>query len=277
MEDSTPSTLSDRAWNILTVLGLLVFLALMFFIFCFRTVEAGQVGIVTRFGDVNREVQPGIALKFPWPIERLHKLNVRVSKEEVKTEAGTKDSQIINTTLAVNYHIERGAAQSVYRKLGENYKDTVLMPRVQTIFKNNTPVFAGNELLANRSVIEESTLKAVKKEFDKQGITVEAISIVNFGFSPAISSAIESKQIAQQEAEKAAYVAQKAVQEAQADIERARGQAESQRLLNSTASDKTIELKQLEVQQKALDKWNGVLPNYVGTSGSIFNIPLQGR
>lgn len=257
---------------ILSLLSVLFFLT-----FCFRTIDAGQVGVVTRFGAVNREVEAGIAVKLPWPVERMHKFNVKTAKEEVPAQAGTKDSQVINSKIAVNYHIERGQAGKVYSQLGDKYLETVLMPRVQTIFKNQTPAFAGNELLTNRAKIENSTLLAVQKEFDKQGIKVEQFSIVDFGFSPAISQAIESKQVAQQEAEKAVYAKQKAEQDAQAEIERARGQAESQRLLNETASDKTIELKQLEVQSKALDKWDGKLPQVVGSPNSIFNIPLQGR
>lgn len=252
-----------------------VFGVILLFGLCFRTIDAGQAGVVTRFGSVNREVEPGIALKLPWPVERMHKFNVKTAKEEVTTQAGTKDSQVINSKIAVNYHIERGEADKIYSQLGDKYLETVLMPRVQTIFKNQTPVYAGNELLANRSKIENATLLAVQKEFEKKGIKVEQFSIVDFGFSPAISGAIESKQVAQQEAEKAVYTTQKAEQDAKAEIERARGQAESQRLLNETASEKTIELKQLEVQQAAIAKWNGVMPTTTAGANTLFNIPLQ--
>lgn len=265
------SGLTRKGWTTAS-LALFVFLL---FTFCFRTIGAGQVGVVTRFGAVNREVSAGIALKLPWPLESLHKFNVKTAKEQVAAQAGTKDSQVINSTIAVNYHIERGQASKVYSQLGDKYLETVLMPRVQTIFKNQTPVYAGNELLTNRAKIENATLLAVQKEFDGQGIKVEQFSIVDFGFSPAISAAIESKQVAQQEAEKAVYAKQKAEQDAQAEIERAKGQAESQRLLNSTASDKTIELKQLEVQQQAIAKWSGNLPQYVGTQNTIMGIPLK--
>lgn len=257
------------------VCGGLVVLVVLLFALCFRTVSAGQVGVVTRFGAVSREANAGISLKLPWPIEQLHKFNVKTAKEQVTAQAGTKDSQIINSAIAVNYHIERGQAAKVYSQLGDKYLDTVLMPRVQTIFKNQTPVYSGNELLANRSKIETATLLAIQKEFDKQGIKVEQFSIIDFGFSAAISRAIESKQVAQQEAEKAVYVAQKAEQQANADIQRAKGQAESQRLLNETASDKTIELKQLEVQQTAIERWNGVLPTTTAGNGNIFNLPIN--
>ncbi len=240
--------------------------------FCFRSIDASQVGLVTRFGAIEREVGEGPMFKWPW--ENLHKFNVKTAKEEVKTQAGTKDAQIINSQIAVNYHIERGNAGKVYSQLGDKYLETVLMPRVQTLFKNQTPAYVWNELLPNRSKIEANTLLAIQSEFDKQGIKVEQFSVIDFGFSPEITAAIEQKQVAQQEAEKAVYVAQKAQQEAQADIERARGQAEAQRLLTSTASNQSIELKRLEVQQAAIAKWNGQLPTTsLGSDSNIlFNL-----
>lgn len=257
------------------ILLLSITLVILFLAFCFRTVDAGQAGVVTRFGAVNREVSSGVTLKLPFPIERLHKFNVKTAKEEVKTQAATKDTQVINSQIAVNYHIERGQASKVYAQLGDKYLETVVMPRVQTIFKNQTPAYTGPELPANRSRIEAATLIAIQKEFDPQGIKIEQFSIVDFGFSQAISAAIESKQVAQQEAEKAVYNKQKAEQDAQAEIERAKGQAESQRLLNATASDKTVELKRLEVQQAAIAKWNGVMPTTNAGEGNIFSIPLR--
>lgn len=266
-----------RPTRLAYITGAVVLVILYFFMFIFRTVEAGEVGVMTRFGNVNREVQPGVALKLPWPIERLHKFNVKTAKEEVKTQAGTKDSQILNSQIAVNYHIDRGSAGKVYAQLGDKYLETVLMPRVQTLFKNQTPNYAWNEMLGNRGKIEADTLLSIQKEFDPQGIKIEQFSIVDFGFSPEITQAIEQKQVAQQEAEKAVYIAQRAEQEAKADIERARGQAEAQRLLTVTASDKSIELKQLEVQLEAIKKWKGDMPTtFLGAGGNfLFNIPIK--
>lgn len=264
-EFGTPTGLTATGGAVLAA----VLFVLFFFIFCFRTVAAGETGVVTRFGSVSREVQPGITIKLPWPVERLHKFNVKTAKEEVKTQAGTKDSQIINSQVAVNYHIERGKAGDVYSKLGDKYLETVLMPRVQTIFKNQTPAFAGNELLANRAKIESATLLAIQKEFDGQGIKVEQFSIIDFGFSPAISQAIENKQVAQQQAEQASYLAEKARQEALATVETAKGQAEAQRLLKETLNPEVL-------QSQAINRWDGHMPSAIGT-GTIFNIPLGAK
>jgi regulator of protease activity HflC (stomatin/prohibitin superfamily) len=252
-----------------------VALILFFFIFCFRTVEAGQVGVVTRFGQLDREVEPGVALKLPWPIERLHKLDLRVQKEEVTAAAATADLQDANSTLAINYTLERGKVGEVYSKVGEQYKDRVIMPLLQSTFKNYTGGYTATDLIAKRPEVEAKTLAQLQKELDSQGIRIDRVVVVNFGFSKAFTDAIEAKQVAQQQSEQAKFLAIKASQEAAADIERAKGQAESQRLLTSTASSQSIELKQLEVQSKAIDKWNGVLPTTQAGETSLFGIPIK--
>lgn len=59
-------------------------------------------------------------------------------------------------------------------------------------------------------------------------------SVIDLNFSIDFARAVEEKQIAEQKAQRAVYVAQEAEQEAQADINRAKGRAEAQRLLAET-------------------------------------------
>lgn len=256
-----------------------IVLVLAFLGFCFRTVESGQVGVVTTFGDVSREVQPGITLKLPWPVERLHKIDVRVQKEQVSAAAATKDLQDATASLAVNYMLERGRAGEVYKKIGTEYKERVILPVVQEAFKAATTGYTATELLTQRVIVKEATLSAVQKRLSPQGIIVQDISITNIAFSEAFTKAIEEKQVAQQDAEKAKFAiereknqAQAAIEkakgEAQAAIEAARGQAEAQRLIRENVTPETL-------QKQAIDRWDGKLPQYLG-GGTVFNIPLQG-
>lgn len=260
-------------------LGLIGVLIVLFFVLCFRTVGAGQVGVVTRFGNVSREAQSGIVLKLPWPIEHLTKMNVQVQKEDITADAASADLQDAHATLAVNYHLERGRARDVFKNIGTKYKERIILPLVQTSFKAQTTNYTASELLTKRVQVEQATLESVRKQLAPKGITVDAVSVVNFGFSKEFTDAIEQKQVAQQDAEKAHFAIQreqsyaqaaveKAKGEAQAAIEVARGQAESQRLIQESVTGLTI-------QKQAVDKWNGVLPTYWGAQGSVFSIPFN--
>lgn len=85
---------------------------------------------------------------------------------------------------------------------------------------------------------------------------------MNFAFSPEFSRAIESKQIAEQEAKQAEFIAKKATQEAQAEINRAKGQAEAQRLQRQTLTPDLL-------QKQAIEKWDGHFPTVMGGNGTL--------
>lgn len=58
---------------------------------CVRTVQAGEIGIITRFEEVNREAHSGISVKLPWPIENMYSMDTRIQKEQQDTSAATAD------------------------------------------------------------------------------------------------------------------------------------------------------------------------------------------
>ena len=74
---------------------------------------------------------------------------------------------------------------------------------------------------------------------------------------------MENKQIAEQQAKQAKYDADKAQSTAVAEVNRARGQAEAQRLLAQTVDARVLQLK-------AIEKWNGAFPQVMGTSALPF-------
>jgi prohibitin 1 len=253
-----------------TVLALIVtipILVLLFFIFCFRTVGAGQVGIITRFGEVNRTADSGVAVKLPWPIERLAKMNIQVQKEEQDSAAATSDLQDVNAKLALNYALEGNSALRVYKEIGKDYKSRVVIPAVQESFKAATAQYTASELLTKRAEVKGKAYEVIKSRLEKYGIRVVDLNIVNFSFSAEFTKAIESKQVAQQQAQQAAFLVEKAKNEAQAAIENARGQAEAQRLVRENATPEVL-------QKLAIDRWDGHMPQAVSGSGNIFGINL---
>jgi regulator of protease activity HflC (stomatin/prohibitin superfamily) len=241
---------------------------LLFFILCFRTVGAGQVGIVTRFGEIDRVASSGIAIKLPWPIEKLEKMEIRVQKEEQTAAAATADLQDVNAKLALNYALDGSTALRVYKELGKDYKDRVVTPAVQESFKSATSGFTASDLITRRAEVKAKAYEVIKTRIEKYGIRVVDLNIVNFSFSPEFNKAIEAKQVALQSAEKAVYDTQKIEQEAKGAIAFAQGQAESQRIVRETITPELL-------QKQAIEKWDGKMPTYWGGQGNIFNIPLN--
>lgn len=238
----------------LAIISAVVFVILL--VMCVRTVDAGQVGVITRFGEVNREVNSGLALKLPWPIESLQKLDVRIQKQEEQATAATADLQDVRATLALNYALDRGKALAVYKSIGVEYRDRVVVPAVQESFKAATAQYTAAELLTRRPEVKAKALEDIKKRLEPYGVRIEDLNIVNFSFSDEFSKAIEQKQVAAQEAERAKF-----------NLERARLDAEAQNIQKESLSADYL-------RKLAIEKWDGRMPQYVGGE-SVFNIPLR--
>ncbi|HUS26721.1 MAG TPA: prohibitin family protein [Nevskiaceae bacterium] len=225
---------------------------------CVRTVEAGQVGVITRFGEINRVANSGLALKLPWPIEHLQKMDTRIQKQQEQANAGTADLQDVNATLALNYSLDRDSALKVFKTIGPQYRDRVVVPAVQESFKAATAQYTASQLLTERPAVKAKALKAIKERLEPYGVNIQDLNIVNFGFSTEFANAIEAKQVAAQEAEKAKF-----------NLDRAKLDAEAQNVQKASLSPEFL-------QKLAIEKWNGSMPQYVGgASGTVFNIPLQ--
>lgn len=251
------------------VIALLIVLAILFFIFSFRTVDAGQVGIVRRFGEVNRVQESGIAIKAPFPVERMTKMDIRIQKEELTATAATKDQQDVNVKLALNYQIKNENALRVFKELNNDYKERVIIPSLQESFKATTAGYTAQELTNKRPEVKAEALKSVKEKLSKYGISVVDLNIVDLTFSAKYNEAIEGVQIANQQVLKAQQDLERVKVEAQRDIEKAQGDAEAQRLQQETLTSELL-------QKQAIEKWNGQLPTTVsGDSGAIFSIPLR--
>lgn len=231
----------------------------------FYVVNTGEVGIVTRFGTVQRVNEAGFMLKLPIS-EHVTTMNVRVQKEEVTSSGATKDLQDVSATLALNYSVNKETALNIYKDLGVEYKDNIIIPALQESFKAGVSQFTSEDLITNRMAAKENVLDAVRERLAGYGITVSDFNIVNLEFSDEFNSAIEAKAVAQQEVEKAKQELEKVKIEAEQKIARAQADAEAQKLQQQT-------LTELMIKKMWIEKWNGNVPSTMaGDSGFMINL-----
>lgn len=230
-----------------------------------RTVGAGEVGIITRFGEVNRVAESGLTFKVPF-IESMTKMETRIQKQEVKSDAATKDLQEVKGAVAVNYSITNESALKIYKELGVNYVDTVVTPILTEAFKEGVTQYTAEQLMANRTEAKEYIQENVKNRLGVYGITVVDANLTDLNFSEEFNKAIEQKAVAQQEVEKAKQELEKVKVEAESRVENAKAEAEAQRLQQQTLTDAMI-------KKMWIEKWNGQLPTTTtGDSGVMLNL-----
>jgi regulator of protease activity HflC (stomatin/prohibitin superfamily) len=254
-----------RLFTLVVVVGVILVLALG----SFYLVPAGSVGVVTRFGAVNRVAYPGIGLKIPI-VEAVVNMDVRTQIDQSDAKAASQDLQSVTSTIAVNYHLDPTFAVSVYQSIGPDYQEVVIAPAIQNIFKAVTAQYTAEQLITNREGVRSSAEAQLKTQLVVYHVIVENFNIVNFDFSADFDAAIEAKQVAQQQVETAKQQLAKAQVDAQTAVAQAQGQADAQAALKNTGA-----LNSAYLQYLALQKWDGHLPSVTGGAVPFIQAAIQ--
>jgi prohibitin 1 len=239
------------------VISIVIVLLLITFFSSIRIVGTGQVGVVTQYGKVTgRELTEGMSFVAPWGINNVATYDVKVQKESVTSTAASEDLQDVSSEIVLNYSIERNSVSKVHQTIGVGYVDKIISPAINEVFKASSAEYTASELITKRSELKNVAQKALTERLSPYGINVSQLSIVDFKFSDNFSKAIEEKQVAQQNAERAKFNLDAAYTDAQAQ----------------KAQSETLTAEYL--QKQAIEKWDGKLPTYLG-SDTVFNIPLK--
>lgn len=232
---------------------------------CFTIVDAGHTGVVVTLGKVNEGVlQEGIHAKLPF-VQNVVKIDNRIVKLNVSTEAFSKDLQSVSTELAVNYRVDRDKSFSIYKNIGADYESVLLEPAVNEVLKAITACYTAEESVTNRAIVSEGLVAGLNEKLNGIGLYVTDVNIINFDFSEAFITAIEEKQIAQQQLLKAETDKQTAITNAQAAAETVRIKAQAEADANKTISES---LTAIMLDYSKIEKWNGVLPMVMGSEAS---------
>lgn len=244
------------------LIAVVVFLLFMTITSCFKSIPTGFVGVKTQFGKVQESMlNEGMNMKVPF-IESIVLIDCRTQKCEYKMEASSKDLQkISNIVIAVNYNVDKSKANELYREVGKDFKTVIIEPAIFESVKQGISQYTAEELVTKRSEVSNIILQLITEKLESKGIMITALNITDLSFSKEFDDAIEKKQVTEQQTQQAKYELEKAKVENEKKIENAKAEAEVMRQQNNQVTDKTLELKRLEVQQKLIEKWNGVLPS----------------
>lgn len=243
--------------NRIIVIVVAVFLLVGFFS-AVRTVGTGQIGVVTQYSHVTgRELTEGLSIVTPFGVNDVSVYDIKVQKEVADTQAATKDLQDVTAEVVLNYHLNRGQVSKIHQTVGEQYKDKVISPALSETFKGASAKYNASELITERAVLKKDVYDQLRERLEKYGVVVDDVSITNFKFSDSFAKAIEDKQVAQQNAERAKF-----------NLEAAQTDAQAQAAQAQTLSDNYL-------RKLAIEKWDGKMPSTVAGDGTVFSIPTR--
>jgi regulator of protease activity HflC (stomatin/prohibitin superfamily) len=245
-------------------IGLFVVLMLIAALNPFVIVGPGERGVVTRFGAVQEHIKnEGLGFKIPL-IEEVILVDVKVRKRECRATAASKDLQTVSTEITLNYRVNPATVNKLWQEIGPDFENRIVDPAIQESVKAVTARFTAEELVQKRTDVKAQVQEMLDARLKEKYLIVDAVSITDFNFSAEFNAAIEAKQKAEQMALKAKRDLERVKTEAEQRIAQAKAQAEALRLQKEQVTPELIKLRQIEAQMAAIEKWNGVLPQYVG-------------
>ena len=281
-----------------SVVALIVAIILAFLMI--KTVPTGYTGILTTFGKVEpNTVSAGVHVIAPW--QKIVKLDNRTQKVSVETDTFSKDIQQVKVSLAVNFCIDQTTAQELYKTVGVNYYESVVLPRILENVKAVVAEYSAENLVAKRGELSDEILTRLTDDAAAYGINIISISVEDIDFTDEFTDAVERKQVATQNKLAAETEQAQKTMEEQAAADRAVISAKAKAEQDVIAANAELEVTKIQaeaalyagekeaemnkriaesltpnlVKYYYIKQWEGVLPKTVLGEDNSFMISLE--
>lgn len=206
-------------------------------------IETGEKGVVLRLGRYAETMSEGLNFKIP-VVDKVVKLNIRDVNLGVDTEVSSGDMQTIKVKTSLIYALDPNNVGNIYQKYNVNYENILIKPLLLESINSVVANYPIESFVEKRAEISERIKETFIAKAGHDGILVKSLMITEHDFSDEFNKAIEDKKIAEQGALKAKYDLERVTLEAKAQLEKQKS------------------LNQMVLQEKAIDKWDGKLPQY---------------
>ncbi|KIW22237.1 prohibitin-1 [Cladophialophora immunda] len=208
--------------------------------------------IFDRLSGVQEQVtNEGTHFLIPW-LQKAIIYDVRTKPRNISTTTGSKDLQMVSLTLRVLHRPDVQNLPKIYQSLGQDYDERVLPSIGNEVLKAIVAQFDAAELITQREAVSQRIRADLTRRAQEFNIALEDVSITHMTFGREFTRAVEQKQIAQQDAERARFIVEKAEQERQANVIRAEGEAESADIISKAvarAGDGLIQIRRIEASK----------------------------
>ena len=255
-----------------------VVLVLIVFFSTLTIIPEGHIGTKYRMGSlVNNNLGAGPHLTIPF-VENIKTIDIREQIYETVTTAYTKDTQTVEgIQIKVNYYYDTSMLPDIIRTIGvANVETKLIIPQLNSILKNTVGKYKAEELVQNRSLLQESVESELRESLAKNGIVISAVNIENIDFEDSFEQTIRDKVAAEQEALRVKNETAAKEEEARQLVIAAEAEAEAKRIqADADAYAIKVIQEQLTASPEYIDliraqNWNGVLPQVMGENINPF-------
>ena len=229
-------------------------------------VQPGARGIVLRFGAPTGTLE-NEGLYYVVPLaEKVVQMNVQVNTITLDRAQGvSRDLEPVYADLAVTFHVEPDRAIDVYRSLRFDYSQRIVSPAVQDALKATIATYRAGEIVPRRRDVARDLQRELTPRLQRFGLRLDAIATTRLNFAYRYAQAAQAKVVAVQRTLEAEQDLQRIRFESQQSVIRAESEVRALRLQRNIPVPELVRLRELELQRRAIDKWDGHLPQTTTT------------
>jgi len=220
------------------------------------TVEGGHRAVIFNrlVGMKKGEFGEGLNFNIPW-FERPIIYDIRTRPCNLQTLTGSKDLQMVTIGVRVLHKPDPNQLVWIYQRLGKSYDQRVLPSLMNECAKAVVARYNANELLTKRDQVSADIKRELNRRAQGFHVLLEDVAITHLAFSPEYARAVEAKQVAQQDAERAKYIVIGAEQEKKTIITKAMGEAQSAELIGNAVKKNPgfIKLRRIDAAKDIAD------------------------
>ncbi len=228
--------------------GIVLSLVLMVFSLI-RIVPAGHVGVVDLWGNVADNVRRS-GLNLINPFANLIIMDIQTQELKESMQVPSKEGLTMQVEISVLYRLEPDKASNIYKTIGKDYDDVVVVPQFRSAVREATVYYEAKGLYtSSRDEITKKIFADLDRMLSERGIVLEKVLLRAVSLPRTVSVAIEEKLKAEQESEQMKFVLTKESQEAERKVIEAKGIAEAQGIINKTLTPAYLQLEAIKAQK----------------------------
>ena len=195
------------ASRLLMILVVVLFIAIYFWKDVFITVNSGHVGVLyLRFGggtQTDRVLGEGMKIVAPW--DKLYIYDVREQEVKHDMDVLTAEGLKVNLSLSIRYHPERQLVGLLQASVGENYRDKIVIPEVESALRTTMANFPMKDVYGSQRGLVQQAINESLEKVQQKFVSIDEVVLREVELPKQLSETIEQKMTQKELAESYEY------------------------------------------------------------------------